>query len=309
MADVFISYKKEDRALAELVAGAFEAYKLETWFDSSLAGGQAFRSAIGEELRKAKAVIVIWSKRSVRSDWVLDEADYAKGYAKLVPVQFSRDFEIPFGFRQIQVEDLQGWTGDPHDPRIRRLVEQVGRISQQPISVLAQAIGPNLRAGAADAVRSGNALFQSFAGATYLGLPLTRLLGRGIVASLALGLLIAVFASNGAWSWERRLADGMLVAAPFFFIVRALHQYVMYKKGVGSRRVFDPPFRFWIWVSALLSVMGVGLYVNDITNVGEVMRHLPLTFVLIFSAIVLFRTFLSLFAPDPGSVAPEGQGG
>ena len=39
MADVFISYKREDRPLVEEIAARLRRLKLTVWFDAGLAGG------------------------------------------------------------------------------------------------------------------------------------------------------------------------------------------------------------------------------------------------------------------------------
>lgn len=84
MADVFISYSKDDRALAESLARMFERNGLTVWWDTSLLPGDAFRNVILRELKAARAVVVIWTTSSVSSEWVQAEADLAR--KKLVPV-------------------------------------------------------------------------------------------------------------------------------------------------------------------------------------------------------------------------------
>lgn len=53
MADVFISYAREDRARAKRLAGALEARGLSVWWDREILAGQAFDEVIEAELRKA----------------------------------------------------------------------------------------------------------------------------------------------------------------------------------------------------------------------------------------------------------------
>ena len=87
MADIFISYKSEERALPEALASDLRAAGYSVWWDVDLVGGAAFRAQILEQLTAARAVIVIWTPASVRSEFVLDEADHAKREGKLIPVR------------------------------------------------------------------------------------------------------------------------------------------------------------------------------------------------------------------------------
>lgn len=75
----------------------------------------------------------------------------------------------------------------------------------------------------------------------------------------------------------------------------------MFRKGASSRRVFDPPFRFWIWLSALLALMWITLSV-DVLQPAAILRAFPLTFVAFLGGIVALRTLLSLFTPRVGEV-------
>ncbi|MGO9174211.1 MAG: toll/interleukin-1 receptor domain-containing protein [Rhodomicrobium sp.] len=104
MADIFISYKSEERALAEALASELRAAGYSVWWDMDLVGGPAFRAQILEELNAARAVIVIWTPASVHSEFVLDEADHAKREGKLIPVRVQEldPSAIPLGHRQAQ---------------------------------------------------------------------------------------------------------------------------------------------------------------------------------------------------------------
>ncbi len=89
MADIFVSYSKSDRALCARLAACLEAQGYTVWWDKSLKAGDEFRDEIVKELAKARAVIVIWTKTSVASDWVRSEAGRAKADGKLIPVRTS----------------------------------------------------------------------------------------------------------------------------------------------------------------------------------------------------------------------------
>jgi hypothetical protein len=105
---VFISYAREDREAVALLAKQLEAQGFAVWWDWQLVGGSNYRHAIQEELTKADKVIVVWSRHSVRSDFVIDEASAAKEAGKLVPIRIDGSAP-PLGFgglHTIAAQDL-----------------------------------------------------------------------------------------------------------------------------------------------------------------------------------------------------------
>jgi formylglycine-generating enzyme required for sulfatase activity len=87
MADIFISYAKADRALSERLAKDLVTRGYTVWWDTNLLSGENFREVIVRELAAAQFVIVIWTQTSVRSEWVLSEAERARAQNKLIPVR------------------------------------------------------------------------------------------------------------------------------------------------------------------------------------------------------------------------------
>jgi hypothetical protein len=100
MADIFVSYAKADRSLALKLAAMLEAEGWKVWWDTSLVIGDDFRNEIMTELGRARAVIVIWTDASVKSDWVRSEAGRAQADRKLIPVKLEhltyKDLPPPF---------------------------------------------------------------------------------------------------------------------------------------------------------------------------------------------------------------------
>jgi hypothetical protein len=74
VADVFISYSKQRRAETVTLAADLQQQGFSVWWDTDLSPGEKFRDVINAELARARAVIVIWSPPSVKSDWVISEA-------------------------------------------------------------------------------------------------------------------------------------------------------------------------------------------------------------------------------------------
>jgi hypothetical protein len=70
MADVFISYSKLDRAVAESLAKDLRRRSVDVWWDFELYAGEDFHDTILAEITVSKAAIVIWSPTAAKSRWV-----------------------------------------------------------------------------------------------------------------------------------------------------------------------------------------------------------------------------------------------
>ena len=140
MADVFLSYKSEDQAAVEPLVRALETGNFNVWWDRSIVPGEHYAEVIRRALDSVSCVVVAWSRRSIESNWVQDEACFARDRRILVPVSLDGTLP-PLGFGQLQTVNLADWNGRPDDPRIqhllagiRRLVGARGRTDQAPIS-------------------------------------------------------------------------------------------------------------------------------------------------------------------------------
>jgi len=92
-----------------------------------LEGGEAFAATIESCLERADAVVAIWSKASVASDWVRDEAAHGRGRKRLVPVSLD-GCEPPLGFRQYHALDFSRWRGDRKAQEIASLVRGIAAV-------------------------------------------------------------------------------------------------------------------------------------------------------------------------------------
>jgi formylglycine-generating enzyme required for sulfatase activity len=124
MSEIFLSYKKEEKAIARIYAGALAQHGFSVWWDPDIDHGDIFDKVIQEHLDAAKCVMVLWSKESVRSDWVRAEA--TEGKSRLVPVLIE-DARIPVPFNMIQTAHLIGWKGDQTDPEFLKLLESISK--------------------------------------------------------------------------------------------------------------------------------------------------------------------------------------
>lgn len=102
---VFVSYSRGDRKRALPVIQLLEAAGFAVWWDGMLEGGEHFANTTAHALDSARAVVVLWSKTSIASHWVHDEATSGRDRRCLVPLSLD-GAEPPLGFRQFQVIDI-----------------------------------------------------------------------------------------------------------------------------------------------------------------------------------------------------------
>jgi TolB-like protein len=125
--DIFLSYTREDQQAAQRFAEAFESQGFSVWWDATLRSGEAYDQVTEEALRTAKAVVVLWSKKSVGSRWVRAEATLADRNRTLVPARIEA-CDLPIMFELTQTADLGHWAGKPNDPAWRAFLADVRRI-------------------------------------------------------------------------------------------------------------------------------------------------------------------------------------
>lgn len=131
MADIFLSYAREDRERAKVLARALEAQGWSVWWDKVIPAGRTFHEVIDEELEKARCVVVAWSKTSITKEWVIEEADDGRERDILVPVYLDK-VKPPRGFRLRQAADLVGWNADASDDRFKMLVSDITALLGSP---------------------------------------------------------------------------------------------------------------------------------------------------------------------------------
>lgn len=88
MTDVFISYAREDAAIARHLREVLNKDGFEVFNDQAFVAGANFSKVITEELQNAKAVVVLLSRNSRRSKFVEAELREAleKGKGIVIPV-------------------------------------------------------------------------------------------------------------------------------------------------------------------------------------------------------------------------------
>jgi len=128
MADVFISYRREDRPKAEAIYKAFTEEGLSVWWDKGLQAGETFDEKIQEVLQSVKAVVLLWSPAAVASEWVRGEGTIGRERGILVPVMV-KPVNIPVPFNLIHTADLSDWSGDRSDPTYQGVVTRVKKLA------------------------------------------------------------------------------------------------------------------------------------------------------------------------------------
>ena len=114
MPDIFLSYNREDHVTARRFAEAFEREGFKVWWDATLRSGEAYDQVTEKALKQAKAVVVLWSKRSVESRWVRAEATVADRNKTLIPAMIE-PCERPIMFELTQTAELAHWQGAADD--------------------------------------------------------------------------------------------------------------------------------------------------------------------------------------------------
>lgn len=128
--DIFLSYNREDLAIARIYAEGLAAAGFTVWWDATLKSGEAYDEVTETALRTARAVLVLWSPRSVQSRWVRAEATIGQRNGTLVPVTIEQ-CERPVMFELTQTADLTAWHGEPHHPAWLALIEDLRRGSRR----------------------------------------------------------------------------------------------------------------------------------------------------------------------------------
>lgn len=211
MPDVFLSYSREDQDRARRFAEALQADGLTVWWDTELRSGEAYDQVTEQALRDARAVVVLWSTRSVGSRWVRAEATLADRNRTLVPAMIE-PCERPIMFELTQTADLTAWDGDRRDPKWQAFVKDVRQFlaTSPKASAATPASGgeaaplPALKRGGRPSIavlpftnRSGIREDDVFAGGMV----------EDIVAALSLSRTAKVMASSATASYRNQAVD------------------------------------------------------------------------------------------------------
>ncbi|QLQ31031.1 MAG: toll/interleukin-1 receptor domain-containing protein [Candidatus Thiothrix singaporensis] len=127
MAQIFISYAREDEKRIQPLVSALEKEGWSVFWDQHIPSGKTWRSHIGKALNDARCIIVTWSQRSALSAWVHEEADEGKQRGILVPVLLDA-VEPPAGFHDTPAVDLSRWDPAAESVDFGQLISNVREV-------------------------------------------------------------------------------------------------------------------------------------------------------------------------------------
>lgn len=130
MADVFVSYAREELARADEVRKALEALGLSVFLDvERLDSGDVWSDVIDRELKAAGAVVALWSPHALSRPWVKKECAVAQGRGVLLPALLEpvTDLDMPTQFSDLHRDDLTDFQGQLDHPGWRKLVRALAK--------------------------------------------------------------------------------------------------------------------------------------------------------------------------------------
>lgn len=127
MSKIFISYAREDRAITEKLARILGAQGWDVFWDPQIPTGKDWRQVLDDELAAAQCVVALWSKTSVKSRHVVDEATIGIDRKVLFPLFIESEVQPPIGFRSVQAADFTSWDGAADDPAVRHLIDDIAK--------------------------------------------------------------------------------------------------------------------------------------------------------------------------------------
>ena len=135
MTDIFVSYAREDRSRVEPLVRTLEARGYSVWWDRELVPGSSFEKVIDEAISAAQCVMVVWTRRSVDSEWVQAEAGDGLERGILVPVMMDA-VRVPISFRRKHAAQLLEWPRRHDELELEFLLRGVAQcIAREPTPV------------------------------------------------------------------------------------------------------------------------------------------------------------------------------
>jgi cellulose biosynthesis protein BcsQ len=125
--DIFLSYAQVDRAKAQAIAEALEQQGFSVWWDRAILPGTKFDEVNEKKLKSAKCVIVLWSKDSMESEGVQNEAFEGAKNQTLIQILID-DVMPPLLFRERQTANLINWQENVQNENFDRLVKAIKKL-------------------------------------------------------------------------------------------------------------------------------------------------------------------------------------
>ena len=122
--DVFLSYAREDVQIAIMVVALLREAGISVFYDLDIRNGSDWSDALDQKIKSVGLVLVLWSRHSVGSDWVREEASAGKARQILVAARIDGTAP-PLGFKMVQTDDLSSWSGDVPPPAIGSVIARI----------------------------------------------------------------------------------------------------------------------------------------------------------------------------------------
>jgi formylglycine-generating enzyme required for sulfatase activity len=132
MSDIFLSYASEDQEHVRLLAEALIQVGWSVSWNRMTPKGRIWQEILEEELAAARGLVVVWSTKSVKRKWVIDEVQ--EGIRRRLPIfQVLIDRVMPpLAFRSKQSVNLSAWDGGTNAFAFQGLVRNIRSIIGQP---------------------------------------------------------------------------------------------------------------------------------------------------------------------------------
>ena len=127
MVDVFLSYASADRAKAATLASLLQNAGWSVWWDRDVQGGEEWERRIEAELEAAKCVVILWTRKSISSDWVIREARAARVRGVLLPVLLE-PVKPPEELAEVHATALTAWIGEERSFELRPFLDRLAAI-------------------------------------------------------------------------------------------------------------------------------------------------------------------------------------
>lgn len=131
MADVFLSYASADRVKAATIVSLLESAGWSVWWDREVEGGEEWERRIEKELDASKCAVILWTRRSISSEWVIREARAARARGSMLPVLLE-PVSPPEELAEVHATALTAWQGEERSFELRPFLDRLAAVLGSP---------------------------------------------------------------------------------------------------------------------------------------------------------------------------------
>ena len=134
--EVFISYSRRDLERVRAIKQEIDrSVGIDCWMDlDGIESGDEFMRVIISAIKRHQTVLFMLSENSVKSEWALDELDFAKKEGKRIVLVDLDHTKMPddFWFRYHKYDTIDWQSAPQHDKLIRNLQKWFGKPASTP---------------------------------------------------------------------------------------------------------------------------------------------------------------------------------